>query len=142
MQSLCESISPLRLEILAASGDDDAGGALIWDCGSGSRIQTLSVTNTSAPVIDVCAFNNGTNLALLTEHQVDIFKLSSMYIADWHSIYAYPPNHLFWWSKYLSFLVLSNFCLGPRINISRLDPQNIIWTTAGNSGREKSRLIK
>ncbi|VDN95968.1 unnamed protein product [Rodentolepis nana] len=63
-------------QILAVSGDDDAGGALIWDCGSSTRTQTLSVTNGSAPVIDVCAFNSGNNLALLTERQVDIFKLS------------------------------------------------------------------
>lgn len=64
-------------EILTVSGDDDAGGALIWDCGSSTRIQALSVTNTSASVIDVCAFNSGNNLALLTERQVDIFKFSS-----------------------------------------------------------------
>ncbi|VDL60492.1 unnamed protein product [Hymenolepis diminuta] len=64
-------------QILTVSGDDDAGGALIWDCGSSTRIQALSVANTSASVIDVCAFNSGNNLALLTEHQVDIFKFSS-----------------------------------------------------------------
>ncbi|KAM7540836.1 hypothetical protein Aperf_G00000044911 [Anoplocephala perfoliata] len=69
-------------QILAASGDDDAGGALIWECGSGSRIQTLSVSNGPAPVVDVCAFNNGNNLALLTEYKVDIFKLSSICAAD------------------------------------------------------------
>nr|CDS27433.1 e3 ubiquitin protein ligase RFWD3 [Hymenolepis microstoma] len=63
-------------QILAVSGDDDAGGALIWDCGSSTRIQTLSVANGSAPVIDVCAFNSGKNLALLTERHVEIFKLS------------------------------------------------------------------
>ncbi|KAL5111886.1 E3 ubiquitin-protein ligase RFWD3 [Taenia crassiceps] len=61
-------------QILVASGDDDAGGALVWNCTTGSCIQTLTMAGAPVPVIDVCAFNNGGNLALLTDHQVDVFK--------------------------------------------------------------------
>ncbi|VDK35576.1 unnamed protein product [Taenia asiatica] len=61
-------------QILVASGDDDAGGALIWSCATGSCIQTLTAASAAVPVIDVCAFNNGGNLALLTDRQVDVFK--------------------------------------------------------------------
>ncbi|KAH9285781.1 E3 ubiquitin-protein ligase RFWD3 [Echinococcus granulosus] len=69
-------------QILAASGDDDAGGALIWNCTTGVRIQTLTVASATIPVIDVCTFNNGGNLALLTDHQIDVFKWSQSYGSD------------------------------------------------------------
>ena len=67
------------LETLAVSGDDDANGALIWDCETSCRTQTLGVANAttlSTPVIDVCTFGKGEHLALLTERQVDLFRWS------------------------------------------------------------------
>ncbi|VDD80907.1 unnamed protein product [Mesocestoides corti] len=66
-------------QILAVAGDDDTGGALVWSCETGSRLQTLhlpTVCPSPGPVIDVCAFNNGQHLALLTDHVVNVFRWS------------------------------------------------------------------
>uniref|UniRef100_A0A0R3X8A3 WD_REPEATS_REGION domain-containing protein n=1 Tax=Hydatigena taeniaeformis TaxID=6205 RepID=A0A0R3X8A3_HYDTA len=69
-------------KLLVASGDDDAGGGLVWNCTAGSRIQSLPIAGSAGPVIDVCAFNKGENLGLLTNHQVDVFKWSQNYGGD------------------------------------------------------------
>ncbi len=65
------------LGTLAVAGDDDSQGALLWDCHTGNRLQTLATAGNTGPVLDVCPFNGGDRVALLTERQVNVFQWAS-----------------------------------------------------------------
>ncbi|KAA0190452.1 E3 ubiquitin-protein ligase RFWD3, partial [Fasciolopsis buskii] len=67
-------------ELTAVAGSEDAGGALVWRCDSGTLIQTLKPPDSSSesPIIDVCPYvttqSNTNNLALLTERTLHLYR--------------------------------------------------------------------
>ncbi|KAF8560929.1 DEAD box ATP-dependent RNA helicase [Paragonimus westermani] len=67
----------------AVAGCEDVGGAIVWRCDTGSRLQTLHPPDatTENPVIDVCPFtttgSDQFNLALLTERTVHFYRWTS-----------------------------------------------------------------
>ncbi|KAF5405287.1 Ring finger and WD repeat domain 3 [Paragonimus heterotremus] len=64
----------------AVAGCEDVGGAIVWRCDTGTRLQTLHPPDatTENPVIDVCPFattgSDQFNLALLTERTVHFYR--------------------------------------------------------------------
>ncbi|XP_040838306.1 E3 ubiquitin-protein ligase RFWD3 [Ochotona curzoniae] len=59
--------------LLVCTGDEASNSALLWDAGSGSKLQDLQ---TDQPVLDICPFevNHSSYLATLTEKMVHLYR--------------------------------------------------------------------